>query len=582
VRFSWIALLLPAALLLGDQHAAEEAAPSAIRYVDRTEGSGITIRTMNGDPTRKYIIETLGSGSALFDYDNDGDLDLFVVNGSALEPIPADQRPFQTLYRNDGKGHFTDVSAAAGVRDFFWGFGVAAGDYDNDGDIDLYVTAWGPNRLYRNNSDGTFTEVARESGVDDDRFGTSAAFLDYDGDGALDLFVANYVTFDPAKIPVRGDPNSPCNFRGLVVMCGPHGLPGAVDILYHNNGDGTFTDVTAAAGLYMGGTYYGLGVTASDIDGDGRIDILVANDSTPNHLYRNQGGGRFVDDAIMSGFAYSNDGREQAGMGIDTGDVDGDGDLDVFVTNFSHDYSTLRQNDGSGFLEDISVRVGLAEPTLRSLGWGTMLVDMDNDGDLDIFIANGHVYPEVDKADIGTTYLQRCQIFENLGNLTFRELIPSPDPTQDGGLGRKAVHRGVAGGDIDGDGDIDLLVTVMNDRPRLLVNESNGGSWLTVRLVGRASNRDAVGARVTVRAGDRAWVSERRGGGSYLSASDPRVHFGFGGVNELTSLEVRWPSGRRQLVDHPPLNQFLTLVEPDAPESADDGAKSAPGKTESP
>ena len=535
--------------------------PWTIRFFDRAEPYGVTIKTTNGNPERNYIVETLGSGAALFDHDADGDLDLYVVNGSSLEPIPADRQPLAALYQNDGRGRFKEITAGSGLAIPFWGFGAATGDYDNDGDPDLYVTAWGPNHLFRNDGGGHFTDVGHEAGVDDNRFGTSAAFLDYDADGALDLFVANYVTFDPAKIPGKGDPNQPCQFRGLTVMCGPHGLPGAVDVLYHNNGDGTFTDVTVQAGLFTEGTYYGLGVIATDINGDGRSDILVANDSTPNHFYRNQGDGSFIDDALMAGFAYSSDGREQAGMGIDSADVDGDGDRDVFVTNFSHDYSTLRLNQTGGQLEDVTLSAGLVEPTVRTLGWGTHLFDMENDGDCDIFIANGHVYPEVDRADIGTTYLQYNQIFENLGGLKFRELFP---PQVDA-LKQANVHRGAARGDIDGDGDIDLVVTVLDGRPELLVNESAAGAWLRVHLVGRRSNRDAVGAQVTVRASSGTWTRERVGGGSYLSASEPIVHFGLGATREIDSVTVRWPSGITQTITSPRVNQILRIEESETP-----------------
>jgi hypothetical protein len=539
-----------------------------IRYVERTDGSGITLRTTNGDPKSPYIIDTLGSGAALFDYDADGDMDLYFVNGSSLE-IPAGQEPPGALYRNEGGGRFTDVTRQALLEDHFWGFGVASGDYDNDGDPDLYVTAWGPNRLYRNEGDGTFRNVAPEAGVDDPRWGTSAAFLDYDGDGLLDLFAANYVTFDPAKIPRAGDPNSPCAFRGLMVMCGPHGLPGAVNILYHNNGDGTFTDVHEQAGLFMGGTYYGLGVATVDIDGDRRQEILVANDSTANHLYRNLGDGRFVDEGVMAGFSYSNDGREQAGMGIYPADIDNDLDMDVLITNFSHDYTTLRINDGGGMLEDVSVRIGLAEHTLRTLGWGTIIFDPDNDGDRDIFIANGHVYPEVEQADIGTKFLQPCQIFENLGEMKLREVLPAPEDRENA-LHHAATHRALAAGDIDDDGDVDLVVTANNGRPRLLVNESAleggaRGNWLHLRLVGRASNRDGVGVRVIARAGGKSWLAERIGGGSFLSACDPRLHLGLGPNRQVDSMEVTWPSGARQTLGPVQAGRTLILEEPPLP-----------------
>ena len=552
--FASIALLLPAAFT--------QEVSSSIRFSDRADRWGLSFRSTNGNPERRYIIETLGSGGALFDYDGDADLDLYLANGSSLEGFSTGREPLGALYRNEGGSRFTDVTKGSGLAEPFWGFGTAAGDYDNDGDPDLYVTAFGPDRLFRNNGDGTFTDAAPWAGVDDGRFGASAAFLDYDHDGALDLYVTHYVTFDPEKIPSKEDPNSPCTFRGLTVMCGPHGLPGADDALYHNNGDGTFTDVARAAGLWAEGEYYGLGVTTTDVNGDGWTDILVANDSTPNQLFMNRGDGSFTDEALMAGFAYSNDGRAQAGMGIDTGDIDGDGDMDVFITNFSHDYSTLRLNDGKGFLEDISIRVGLAQPTMLTLGWGTVMFDMENDGDLDLFLANGHVYPEVEKADIGTRYRQRNQFFENRGNLAFKEIIPSPGGETGDDRFREDLHRGTVPGDLDGDGDVDLVVTVLDGRPELLINESRPGSWLQVRLVGRASVRDGVGARVTVTAQGRRWVAERRGGGSYLSAPDPRLLFGLGSAARVDSLEVQWPSGSHQVVPSPPMNQVVTVLEP--------------------
>ncbi len=530
---------------------------SRIRFDDRASEVGVAIRTTNGDPNPKYIIEVLGSGCALFDYDLDEDLDLYVANGSLLTPMSAGRNPLPALYRNNGQGRFTDVTKGSGLEVPFWGLGAATGDYDSDGDPDLFVSAFGPDHLFRNDGDGSFEDVTREAGLLDDQLGASAAFLDYDGDGHLDLFVANYMRFDASTTPPKGDPAHPCTFRGLMVTCGPLGLPPGSNVLYRNNGDGTFTDANARAGLPTEPEYYALGVVTGDVDGDGLIDILVANDTTPNYFYRNLGAGRFLDDALMAGFALSGDGREQAGMGIDLADLDGDGDQDVYVTNFSHDYSTLRFNDGKGSLEDVTVRMGLVEPTVSSLGWGTLMFDADNDGDLDLFHANGHVYPEVDGADIGTTYIQRNQVFENLGGSVVREVVPAPGSD----LEARGLHRGVAGGDLDGDGDIDLVVTVLGGQPRVLFNESDSGSWLMVRLAGRAGNRDGVGARITVRSAGRAWISERRGGRSYLSASDPRVHFGLGGLRDIESIEVRWPGGASQMVLRPGINRTVSIEE---------------------
>jgi len=572
-------LLIAAPAATPPQAPDRPAAPAShIRFVDRSDAAGITMKTVNGDPDRVYIIDTLGSGSAMFDYDLDGDLDIYIANGSLLEPFPPGQDPLAVLYRNDGGLKFTDVTSGSGLELAYWGFGVTAGDFDNDGDPDLYVTAWGPNHLFMNNGDGTFTDIAAAAGVDHDGWGTSTAFFDYDLDGLLDLFVVNYVDFDPAKIPAKNDPDSPCIFRGMNVECGPHGLTPSVDILYHNNGDGTFSDVSRKAGILSDEGYFGLGIVTVDLDGDGLQDALVANDSSPNNFYRNQGDGTFIDEGVMSGFAYSSDGREQAGMGIYSADLDEDGDLDMFVTNFSHDYSTLQINEGGGFLEDASLRLGLVEPTVRSLSWGAMLLDLDNDGDLDIFTANGHVYPEVDAADMGTSYRQRNQIFENLGNLQFREMMPSEDGENPVGLEHADLHRGVAGGDLDEDGDIDLFVTVQNGQPRLLINETTSqGGWLRVRLVGHASNRDAVGARVTVRGGGRSWVAERQGGGSYLSASDPALHFGLGGVKKVDEITIRWPSGTVQSVQPAGINRSILVEEP--PAAASGGGERKPLST---
>ncbi|HKY33420.1 MAG TPA: CRTAC1 family protein [Candidatus Polarisedimenticolia bacterium] len=564
---------LPAVLAAAGLAAASSESGSAIRFRDAAESAGITFTSTNGNPERNFIVETIGSGAAFLDFDLDGDLDLYLANGATLEP-PGARRPTGALYRNDGRGRFEDVTAGSGLEIPFWGFGAAAGDYDADGDPDLYVTAWGPNRLFRNEGKGRFHEVGAAAGVDDPRFGASAAFFDYDNDGALDLFAANYVTFDPARVPAKGDPNSPCTFRGLSVMCGPHGLPGSVSVLYRNNGDGTFSDVTRDAGLFTEGTYYGLGVVTVDLEKDGLQEILVANDSTPNHLYRNLGGGRFEDTAVMSGFAYSNDGREQAGMGIAASDIEGDGDVDVLITNFSHDYTTLRLNDGNGFLEDVSMRIGLAEKTLATLGWGTAMLDLDHDGDLDMVIANGHVYPEVEEADIGTTYRQRIQIFESAGPLALKEVLPRPDDPAGGALERAEAHRSLAVGDVDGDGDLDLLATVLDGKPRLLLNESDTGAWLGVRLAGRRSNRDGVGAKVTVEAGGRRWSAERQGGGSFLSASDPRLHFGLGSAARVDAVTVTWPSGLTQRVGPVETGLYVTLVEP-----GQEAGKPASGKS---
>jgi len=530
------------------------------RFEEVGAASGLTGVTVAATPPWKYIIDNIGTGIALLDYDLDEDLDIFQVQSSALASFPG-PTPTDHLYRNDGRGRFQDVTAEAGVIAPGWGFGVAVGDYDNDGDPDLYVPSWGPNRLFRNDGNGTFREVGTEAGVDDRGWGASAAFFDYDGDGLLDLYVTKYLDFDLDKIPATGDPNHPCNFRGLQVVCGPRGLKPASDILYHNNGDGTFADVSADAGLALDRPYFGLGVVTGDIEGDGDPDIFVANDSSPNYLYRNDGRGHFAEDAVLSGVAYSGDGREQAGMGCDMGDPDGDGDLDIFVNNFSHDYSTLYINDGTGFFEDMSLNAGLVERTIRSLSWGTSFQDLDNDGDEDLFISNSHVYPEADEANIGSTFKQRCQVFLNDGMAFFTELPPAPGS----GLERAAAHRGAAFGDIDADGDVDVVVTRMFETPALFRNDlPPGRHWISIRLAGTRSNRDAVGARVWVVAGGKKRLLERKGGGSFESASDPKLHTGLGAVGRVDAVEIRWPSGATESHTGPPVDGTVTFVEPDA------------------
>ena len=534
LRFFVAAHVLLSSLLLG---AAPQVRDAAIRLVDVANAAGLTLLNICGGATKDYIVEVNGNGAALFDYDNDGDLDALLVNGSTLGNMKDGGDPMAALYRNDGTARFEDVTATSGLRARGWGMGACVADYDGDGFRDVYLTAFGPNVLLRNNGDGTFADVTTRAGVGDPRWSTNCAFADYDRDGDVDLYVANYLAFSE-KIPRRGA-SPDCKYMGIDVMCGPRNLAGEPDALYRNEGDGTFTDVTRAAGIVDPG-HYGFGVLFTDLDDDGWVDLFVANDSVPNLVFRNNHNGTFSEVGLRSGLALSGDGKAQAGMGADAGDYDGDGRMDVFVTNFSHDHNTLYRNAGQGFFTDVSYPSGVVNPALAYLGWGTGFIDFDNDGLLDLFVANGHVYPEVDRHRLGTRYLQRNQVFRNLGMGRLRDATAEIG----GGLLLEKSSRGSAFGDVDNDGDIDVLVINMNDRPTLLRNETaSGHGWITVRLVGTSPNRDAIGARVTLEAAGARQVAEVRSGGSYLSHSDLRVHFGLGPSSAVARVIVRWPDG---------------------------------------
>ena len=527
-----------------------------IRFVDAAEEAGITVQNVTGQAEKRYIVEAKGGGAATFlDYDRDGDQDLYVINGSTLEGFPPGEAPTNVLYRNNGDGTFTDVTQQAGVGDTGWGMGCVAADYDNDGRTDLYVTNFGRNVLYRNNGDGTFTDATQQAGVGDERWGTGCAFGDYDGDGDLDLYVANYVTFDINYKPKHGRENI---WKGIKVMYGPRGLEGAADIFYRNNGDGTFTDVTEEAGLVDHAKAYGFTVLFGDYDNDGDQDIYVANDSVPNYLYRNNGDGTFTDVALVAGVGYSEDGREQAGMGAVFGDYDNDGWLDVFVTNFSDDNNTLYHNDGNGFFSEITFLTGLGEPSLPRVSWGTEFLDYNNDGYKDLFVATGHVYPQVDRYDFGTSYAQRNQLFENRKDGTFADVSDSVGE----GLIIRKVSRGAAFGDYDNDGDIDVLVLNLGDRPTLLRNDGgNAHHWLKFRTIGTKSNRDGVGARITVITGDLSQIREVHIGSSFLSGNDIRPHFGLGSYTEADRVDIRWPSGTVEHFEHVPADRLIVLKE---------------------
>lgn len=527
-----------------------QGAGAPIRFTDVASPAGLTLRNIAGSATKDYILESNGNGAAFFDFDNDRDMDVLLVNGSTLEQLEAGGSPMVALYRNDGAGRFTDVTAAVGLTQRGWGSGVCIADYDNDGFDDVYVTAYGPNVLLRNAGGKRFTATWQAA---DPGWSTGCAFGDYDRDGYVDLYVANYMRFDPAKIPPRGTPA--CRFMNIATYCGPRPLPGEPDRLYRNTGKGAFADVTAAAGVSEPG-HYGFGVLFSDLDDDGWLDIYVANDSTPNLFFHNRGDGRFSEQALIAGLAVTADGREQAGMGVDAGDYDGDGRLDIVKTNFSQDYTSLFRNEGNGLFEDASFRSGLAATLGPYLGWGIGLVDLDNDGLLDLFIANGHVYPDVERTGT-STYRQRNQVFRNTGRGRMRHVTAEVG----GPLLAEKSSRGAAFGDFDDDGDEDVLVSVLDDVPILLRNDTRGGHWIAVSLTGTSSNRSAIGARVTIEAGGRRQVAEVRSGGSYLSHNDMRVHFGLGDATVVDRLTIRWPLGRLESVQALGADRFYSAVE---------------------
>ena len=526
--------------------------------------SGLNAKTIFGSEHKnKYLLETTGCGVAFYDYDNDGWLDIFLVNGSRLEGFPSGSEPISHLFRNNRDGTFTDVTAKAGVGHSGWGQGVCIGDYDNDGWEDLFVTYYGKNVLYHNNGDGTFSDVSQKAGLagKGTRWNTGCAFVDYDRDGHLDLFVANYIDMDLATAPVPE--SGPCLYKGVLVACGPPGLQGGKNILYRNNGDGTFTDVSEAAGIFRANGTYGLGVLTADFDNDGWPDIYVANDSTASALYHNKKNGSFEDIAIEAGCALSPDGKPQAGMGVSAADYDLDGNLDLLKTNFAGDTPSLYRNLGGGNFEDATFTTGLGAHT-QFLGWGCGFLDFDNDGWPDILICNGHVYPEVEQLKTEAGYAQRKLLYRNLRNGHFADVSLQAGT----GISDPAPCRGCAFGDFDNDGDIDVAVNTVNDYPQLLRCDSRlENNWIKIRTIGTKSNRSGIGARlicITHVVGETKphhQIDEVRSGGSYISQNDLRVHFGLGKAEKVDVLEIRWPSGQVDTLKDVKANQLIFVKE---------------------
>jgi hypothetical protein len=535
-----------------------------VTFMDVARESGLNAKTIfGGEHKNKYLLETTGCGIAFYDYDNDGWLDLFIVNGTRLEGFPRGQEPTCHLFKNNRDGTFTDVTVGAGLARSGWGQGVCIGDYDNDGYEDLFITYYGNNALYHNNGNGSFTDVSQKAGVAGirTRWGTGCAFVDYDKDGHLDLFVANYIDLDLKTAPVPE--SGPCLYKGIMVACGPPGLKGDTNILYHNNGDGTFTDVSEKAGITKVIGTFGLGVLVADFDNDGWPDIYVANDSQPSLLYQNQKNGTFKDIGIESGCALSADGKPQAGMGVSAADYDGDGNLDLVKTNFAGDTHSLYRNFGNAQFEDTtySARLGL---NTRFLGWGCGFLDMDNDTWPDILVCNGHVYPEVEQLKTEAGYAETKLLYRNLGNGEFA------DVTQSGGSGITTPNasRGCAFGDFDNDGDVDVAVNTNNGYPQLLRCDSKlKNNWIKIRTIGVKSNRSGIGARIKITSrgegekSSRTQIDEVRSGGGYISQSDLRIHFGLGKAEKVDTIEVHWPSGQVDTMKDVPANRLIYVKE---------------------
>ncbi len=519
-------------------------------FIDATESAGIIFEHTDGRSGLRLFNEFLGSGGGFFDYDGDGDLDIYLVNGAIQINGQKEKTPHNVLYRNNGDGTFADVTKTARVGSSAYGTGATVGDYDNDGDLDLYITNFGEDQLYQNNGDGTFSDVTQNAQVGNQKWGTSAAFADVDNDGYLDLYIANYAKYN-TKEDIK------CDERGVHVYCGPHAYPAVHDTLFKNNGDGTFTDVSESYRPADLIPMHGLGVTFGDYDNDSDIDLYVANDQDPNFLFQNDGKGKFLEIALISGVCYNDMGKEEAGMGTDFGDYNNDGQLDLTVSNYQTETNTLYHNHDKDFFIDNTITSGIAEVTHGYLGWGIKFFDYDNDGYQDIFVANGHLMDNITLLEKHVSYPQQNLLFRNLGDGTYANVISKAD-----GLSLKKVSRGAAFGDYDNDGDLDILVTNCNQPPDLLMNVvGNRNNWIQIRVVGRKSNRSGIGTKIKVVTGNQTQYREIQSGGSYLSFHDLRAHFGVGKAEQIDLLEIRWTSGQIDRTEHLPVNQRFLAEE---------------------
>ena len=544
-------------------------------FEDVTKAAGLSgWQHKMGVPEKNFIVETNGSGVGLIDYDNDGWLDIYLVNGSTFNALDGkEETPHAALFHNNHDGTFTDVAAKAGVTNDRWGYGVSIADYDNDGWPDMYVGNYGKNRLYHNNHDGTFTDVAETAGVALGNWSPGSSWGDYDGDGLLDLYVTGYVHFDRNNLPIAGTKAvnyASCLYRGVAVNCGPRGLPGEPDHLFHNDGKGKFTDVTVKAGVEDKDRYFGFTVIFVDINGDGKPDLVVGNDSEPNFLYINKGDGTFDDQSYISGFALNKDGREIASMGIAAGDYENNGLIDFFVTDFGDDYKVMYHNDGDASFTDVSYKVGIAQTTIPFVGWGDGFIDFDNDSWLDLFMVNGHVYPEVDQHDWGTSFKERPLLFRNVPDATGKgrrfEYVP---PVKDSGLAVVTPARGAAFGDLFNDGKIDVIINPIDGPPVLLRNVNpDHHNWVEMQLVGapksdksKGSPLDATCATVYLEANGTRMRQDVLSSGSYISSNDRRLHFGLGDATDAGTAEIHWPSGAKETVKLPAVDRIYTITE---------------------
>jgi len=574
--FLWLTTLLLALLSQGvvDTQRAARSSPQTrthlpvpkVQYEDVAAGAGLQFQHVSGDPREKlYIVEAVGSGAAIFDFDRDGWPDIYLVNGSQWSFGPAEARPASRLFRNRGLApagepaslRFQDVTEKSGVGRSGWGQGVCVGDYDNDGFDDLFVSYYGPNVLYHNQGDGTFRDATASAGLptSGSRWATGCAFFDYDRDGRLDLAVANYIRFDPARVPKPGE-NQFCVYKGMPVICGPRGLPGGSNLLYHNEGGGKFADVSSKSGFDKPAGYYAFSVLASDYDNDAWPDVYIACDSTPNILLRNNRDGTFTDIGVVSGAAYNEDGQEQAGMGVAVGDYDNDGWLDIVKTNFSDDTPSLYRNNKDSTFTDATYAAGLGVNN-RFLGWGVGFIDVDHDGWKDVFMVNGHVYPAIDKLQLSSPYRQAKNLYWNLRNGAFLDISARAGPA----VLEPRSGRGAAFGDLDNDGSLDIVINNVGEAPSLLVNRGEKKNWLLVKTRGTRSNRNGIGARVAVWAGSLRMIDEVRSGSSFISHNDIRLHYGLGNAARYESIRVRWPSGLEETFPAGAANREVLLEE---------------------